>query len=144
MSLQVYTARIGCKDPDALNVSRKSGTAGLFLAPSWKILGPSLNARAEAQAWVQAGNEGFGLAIECEWWAAYVPLYLEEMRVSYGRHREKWEALLAKRRIVLCCYCAAGRVHCHRGILAEKVLPKLGATDCGELVTEPGQRGLFG
>lgn len=133
MSLQVYTARVGCKDSDAFDVSRKSGTAGLFLAPSWTILRPALDAR-------RTGDED----IEREAWERYVPAYLDEMRHSYKRNRAQWDALLARSRIVALCYCTNGRYRCHRGLLAEQILTKLGAIDGGELLSEPAQNGLFG
>lgn len=133
MSLLVHTARVTKNPPpDALDVSRMSGKEGLFLAPSWKILKPALAGRKEAKAWAETGNDFVGLAIECAWWDLYVPQYIEEMRASYARQRERWEELLRRERVILLCYCP-GRTHCHRGILAETILPKLGATDGGEL-----------
>lgn len=132
MSLIVHTARIGCKDPDALDVTRLSGTDGLFLAPSWEILRPALLAR-------KTGDE----EIEREAWAQYVPAYLAEMRISYARYRPQWEALLRRPRVIIECYCPE-RTRCHRGLLAEQILPKLGATDGGELESKPRQKELFG
>lgn len=119
MPLQVHTARINIKDPDRLDITRKSGTEGLFLAPSWNILGPALLAR-------KSGTP------DIEWWGFYVKAYLLEMRDSYRKEREKWEALLAQPRVVICCYCNHPE-HCHRHLLRTRVFPKLGAVDCGEI-----------
>lgn len=119
MPLQVHTARINIKDPDRLDVTRKSGTDGLFLAPSWDILGPVLLAR-------RSGTD------ERAVWAVYTKGYLLEMRDSYRKEREKWEALLARQRVVLTCFCH-DPTHCHRHLLRTRILPRLGAIDCGEI-----------
>ena len=68
--------------------------------------------------------------IEAAVWQTYVQGYLAEMRLSYQRERAKWDALLGLSRVVLVCDCPS---HCHRTILRERILPKLGAVDCGEL-----------
>lgn len=132
--MNVYTARIDSRDPDRLDVTRLSGKDGAFLAPSWAILRPAIAARREAQAWVKAGNEGVGVSIECAAWDVYEPAYLAEMRTSYVRHRARWDALLQRERVVLLCFCPM-RIHCHRGLLAERILPALGAIDCGEIAS---------
>jgi hypothetical protein len=120
VTLQVYTARLNCSDPDVFNVIRGSGgeLAAPF-APSRRILTPVLAARSLG---VDAAEKA---------WAEYVPAYTAEMRASWRAHPEAWRALLARPRVVLTCYCQR-RERCHRGLLAE-ILAKRGAVDCGEL-----------
>lgn len=57
------------------------------------------------------------------------------MRESYRRERSRWQALLARPEVTLMCYCTPGPdgvLRCHRRLLAEAILPRLGAEDCGE------------
>ena len=118
MTLHVQSARIDYRAPDRLDITRKSGTDGLFLAPSWKILRPALDA-------MRAGRTE-------DAWSAYVPAYVAEMKASYRAHHAAWAALLARDRVVLCCYCTDPD-HCHRAILRARILPALGAVDEGEV-----------
>ena len=67
---------------------------------------------------------------EGDLWSAYVHAYRHEMRASYKAHRAAWDALLARERVTLVCYCTDAE-HCHRRVLA-RILVKLGATDQGE------------
>jgi len=129
MTLQVHTARISTKDPDRFDVARKTAKEGLFLAPSWDILSPVLLAR-------RSGTP------EAEVWAFYVRAYRLEMRRSYVQHRESWDALLRRERVVLTCFCREPS-QCHRSLLREHILPRLGAVDAGELVAEVGSLTLF-
>jgi hypothetical protein len=94
--------------------------------------------------------------LEADAWAEYVPAYLAEMRVSYGvpqsawgtlerlafdrgvkARRDAWDALLARQRVVLKCFCSLDPLpreqRCHRVILRSIILPKLGAKDMGEI-----------
>ena len=151
MTLRVQSARINYGGPDRLDVTRKSGTDGLFLAPSWAILRPALEARKWADGMMRvaldgitadAGNEypefdpfpyqSKAENIIAQSWSSYVPAYLGEMRRSYVENRAQWSALLARERVVLCCYCT-DREHCHRAILRARILPALGAVDDGEV-----------
>lgn len=127
--VQVYAARVGSRDPDALDVSRKSGDA--VFAPSLLLLRPFLELR-------RAGRE-----TEADW-QRYAQRYTEEMRHSYRKHRALWTALLKRSRVVLCCYCVdPGR--CHRTVLGRDILTTLGAEWRGELHgVSAEQRGLFG
>ncbi len=154
MTLLVHTSQIRYRGPDRLDITRKSGgPAGLPFAPSWKILGPALDARHLAQRAAEAekralaaSTDDASLAIprargalrkarvaEAEAWSAYVPAYLAEMAESKRRNFNEWRELLARSRVVLVCYCP-GRERCHRGLLA-KILVDLGAIDGGELDT---------
>lgn len=73
MTLQVRTARISYAGPDRLDITRKSADDfGLAFAPSWKLLGPALQARAAG-----AGE------LDEDAWRAYVDAYFDEMRASY-------------------------------------------------------------
>jgi hypothetical protein len=128
-TLQVHSARVAYRGPDRLDVTRKTGgPEGLPFAPSWAILRPALDARARAKALPpEAAAE-----VERAAWEAYVPAYLREMRASYRRHRATWDALLARPRVVLVCYCVF-RAHCHTSLLRADILPACGAVDAGEL-----------
>ena len=155
MSLQVQSARITYQGEDRLDITRKSGKEGLFLAPSWTILAPVLAARKQADAIMEAMRreaqsrggyadvhdmptfDPFAYQRDAEnimdlAWRVYRPAYRDEMRASYRHCRTQWEALLSRERVVLVCYCLDAE-HCHRAILRRDILPTLGAVDCGEL-----------
>lgn len=125
---EVWTARVSTTDPDAYDITIKSGDR--VFAPSWAIFKPMLDIR-------RAGRK----ATDDEW-RSYARSYLLEMRTSRRRHPEPWKALLARPRVVLTCYCTEPE-RCHRTLLG-RFLEKLGATFCGELtIIDPGQRELF-
>jgi hypothetical protein len=161
--LRVFTARIGRwmkTESDAIDITRKSGKPEwLFLAPSWAILRPAINARKRAEALLEEtyGLDATARGVAQQWldaaWDEYVPLFMAEMRVSYGMtqanaawgndedlavahgaraNRPMWDNLLSRQRVILCCYCSDAE-HCHRTILRRDILPKLGAEDCGEM-----------
>lgn len=117
MTLAVYTARITYAGLDRLDITRKSGEAGLSFAPSWAILRPMIALR-------RAGGD------ELAAWPQYVEDYTAEMRASYRDRRAAWDWLLARPEVTLVCYCT-DPAHCHRIVLAG-ILAKLGATVCGE------------
>lgn len=158
MILQVHTARINSRDPDRLDVTRKSGgEEGRVFAPSWPILRDALEAMAEAKrirldavrleklnidvggrtppGTITRNAEEQASAIERRAYGEYVPLYIEEMRRSYVTQRAPWDRFLARQRVVLVCYCTDAE-RCHRRILAE-ILGSLGAADCGEVPKSP-------
>ncbi len=115
----LWTAPLKVRGPDVVDVSRKSGLDAF--APSWPLLQRAISAR-------RAGTVTPALL------ASYRLAYLAEMRTSYRVHREAWDALLARERAVLTCYCtrpehASG---CHRIILAW-LLCQLGAVYRGEV-----------
>jgi hypothetical protein len=84
-------------------------------------------------------------------WETYRRAFFAEMLVSSGSpvpkgwerdvddarsrgvecHRDAWDRLLQRKRVVLLCYCD-GRECCHRGLLVD-ILVRKGAKDCGEL-----------
>lgn len=139
--LVVRSARVTYAGPDRLDVTRKSGAEGLFLAPSWELLRPFLEARREILApgalLEQETPEGGRRTISVEealaaLWSGYVRGYRAEMYAAYLADRGPWDALLARETVTLVCYCADAR-RCHRAILRARILPKLGAVDGGEL-----------
>jgi len=117
MALEVWTARISTRDPDAFNVTRKTGDK--IFAPSWALLGPAIRRRREGYVQTEAD------------WKDYASKYLTEMARSRRLNPAAWEALLARQRVVLVCYCPNPQ-KCHRRILA-RILASLGADDRGEL-----------
>jgi len=131
VSLAVYTARVASRDVDRLDITRKSAPPeGVVFAPSWKILGPALEALQAAKR--APKHEAGRIAFDA--WADYVPAYRVEMRESYKRHRATWDALLERPRVVLCCYCV-DPCRCHRMLLARFILPRLGAVYRGEVLS---------
>jgi hypothetical protein len=149
MPVQVLTSRLSYVGPDRLDITRKTGDRyGLPFAPSWAILNPALRARREAEyldvrAEVHAKNK-LGVTLEfVRWileslriedaaWERYRPAFVAEMRSSYRDDRAAWDALLARDRVVLCCFCKYAH-RCHRFLLRTEILPKLGAVDGGEI-----------
>lgn len=157
MSLQVFTARIGCPDPDAFDITRagadrarNAGVAPLGepFAPTRSILDPALKVRDISKAKRElaltmkaAGKEELADLLvamvgeaEAITWSLYAPAYAAEMRLSFREHRQAWDKLLKRPRVVLVCYCP-DRERCHRGLLAG-ILAKCGAVDKGELRKE--------
>lgn len=123
MTLLVYTAQIRVRCADGLDITRMTaGRDGIAFAPSWDILRPALAAR---RARVR----------DPERWARYVEAYTAEMRESYRLQRDAWDALLARERVVLLCYCH-GVPQCHRYVLGHDILPRLGAVFEGEIDRE--------
>lgn len=133
MTLIVRTARVSFGGPDRFDVTRKSGgEAGAPFAPSWKLLGPALEARKHADRMRRFGCHSLANAYERGSWEEYERKYLDEMRASYAANRAAWSALLARETIVIVCYCVDAE-HCHRRLLRAVILPKLGAVDGGEV-----------
>lgn len=141
--LMVYAARLGTRDPHALNITRKSAKGdGLAFAPSWRILRVALDARAvhdmAARNLVGIDTPTAAAMREAEaarWaeaWATYSEAYVEEMRQSYRENRGAWERLLARERVVCVCFCVSP-TECHRHLLGATILPRLGAVWRGEL-----------
>ena len=112
----------GYDGPDGFDITRGSGgAAGDPFAPSAALF---------MEAKRRMALEGPGA------FAWYSPLYVEEMRGSWLRHRRAWDALLARNHVVLLCYCPA-RELCHRGLLVELLL-KAGAR-VGRRVVDGGE-----
>lgn len=135
MPLRVYTARVSYAGPDALDISRSGADhprpgveTASWLAPSWSILRPALDARQLVSQALRSGRHELAVRLDQEAWAVYEPRYLAEM------HRAAWEGLLIREERTLLCYCAPGPdgvLRCHRR-LAAGILVKLGALDMGE------------
>jgi hypothetical protein len=132
MTLQVFTARMGYKaDTDWLDITRGGNAKreelgghrgmGKAFVPSEALLRHYLRLRSSAEADLSEYD-----------WQRYVVSYTEEMRDSYVRQRASWVALLALPRVVAICFCS-NHLQCHRTILAQQILPKLGATYAGEI-----------
>jgi uncharacterized protein YeaO (DUF488 family) len=129
--LAVYTARLGIRDADYLDVSLQGNMrradagevgghrhVGLSFCPSPELLYPYLSKRK------------FGQLTDADW-ERYARAYTAEMRVSYRLRQSAWKTVLAWPRVVLLCFCTEPE-RCHRRVLAG-ILAKLGANDCGEL-----------
>jgi uncharacterized protein YeaO (DUF488 family) len=116
MTLVVHTARTSIRDPDAFDITAKSGVRAF--APSWTLLGPYLEKRRR------------GTLMDNDW-TDYVLAYTAEMRLSYVQNTQSWSDLLSRPRVVLTCYCT-DPARCHRTVLAG-ILRKLGAACAGEL-----------
>lgn len=135
MTLQVFSARMGYKaDSDWLDITLQGNLRrlekepepagghrgiGLWFAPSPDILYPYLSKRR------------FGRETDRDW-LQYVADYTREMRQSYVKARPAWDLLLSWGRVVCLCMCTDA-TRCHRTILAQSILPKLGATYGGEI-----------
>jgi len=133
MSIVVYTAHISTRDPDRLDVTRKTGgDFGTVFAPSWGILKPALDARRAARyAMTEAQRKAAEKRAE-DAWDAYVPAYLAEMAASRRARPKVWQSLMTARpRRVLVCYCMDPK-RCHRTLLAS-LLVEMGAENRGEL-----------
>lgn len=128
MSLIVYTSTIWIQDPDRFDITRGSGgRAAEPFAPSWSILKPALGALALAKRLPKAEAE----RVEREAWTRYVPHFLCEMEHSQLHHPGAWEDMLARRRVVLCCFCHSVS-RCHRSLVAQ-LLERRGARWEGEI-----------
>lgn len=119
--LLVLTARLSYGGPDRLDVTRLGAAraelagkdaVGEPFAPSWGLLQQGKRRRLS--------------------FADYEKRFVAEMRRSYVTNRAAWDALLARPRVVLCCYCTTAE-ECHRAILRGRILPALGAVDGGEV-----------
>jgi uncharacterized protein YeaO (DUF488 family) len=131
MTLVVHTANIGYPgrgepvDPGRLDITRKSADVdGMAFAPSWRIVEPVLEMRRAADPTL-AYHEA---------WRDYETAYRAEMRASFRSHFGVWDALLARSRVVLVCYCTyTDHQYCHRTLLARDILTRLGAQYGGEI-----------
>lgn len=128
MALRVWTARLTYSGADRLDVTRAApptGIAGPF-APSWGIIKTGKAAQSRAARLIGAERERVIAAA----WREYSDAYTAEMRLSYTQNRREWNALMARREVTLCCFCARPEL-CHRTVLAG-ILVKLGAEYLGE------------
>lgn len=133
MSLQVFTGKMGLRDPDYLDITLQGNMRltekdhacgghrglGLFFAPSPELLYPYLSKRRFNR--LKPGD-----------WPKYAEAYKSEMRQRYRECRLPFDRLLELPRVVLLCFCANAE-ECHRTLLARDILPKLGAAYEGEI-----------
>lgn len=106
MTCEIYTARIGYKGADALDITRKSaGPIGVILAPSWELLSPFLALRRRQ---VMGDAE----------WERYKKAYTAEMEASRRQWPEHWARILARPELTLVCYCS-DFLRCHRSLAAD-------------------------
>lgn len=169
-ALKVFTSRIWLKDPDAFDITRgNGGEAAAPFAPSKAILLPALEARTRAK---MLHPEAARAVLQVAW-KRYAEQYRAEMEMSHGAlyrskkwadlteiqreawhngarpHPEAWDALLARDRVVLTCYCPLdvrlpatellARGQCHRVLLAG-YLAACGAVYCGEIALPRARR----
>lgn len=151
-SLIVHTARLGVRDPDLFDITRRGAREHLrahgvpgpgepWAPPEW-LLRAAKGYPTPLPYGVSPPPEdltGF------EGWCWYREHFLDHMRRSYRLNRAAWDALLARDRVVLACFCADVE-RCHRGLVAS-ALVACGACAGGEIagrVTErlEGQLGL--
>ena len=128
VSLHVWTARMGYRGPDWLDISlqgnlkRVHREIGIFFAPSPALLYPYLSKRRSGR-------------LTPDDWSRYTDEYLVQMRQSYRERRKAWDVLLSWEKVVLLCMCTPdddGVLRCHRRLLAQ-ILTRFGAIDHGEL-----------
>lgn len=120
--LRVYTSQVGrYRGPDGLDTTIKSssGIGRVFAPPSWGMV--------------------MGLKRGRVSWEAYTGWYLGHLRRMREERRDAFEALLARDRVVLLCYCRPGE-RCHRRLLAQ-VLAQEGAQDAGEIAAPQAAMG---
>lgn len=144
MPLELWTAQFRIPDKDRVDITRAGcyraraagkPTPGEFLAPSAGLVFPFLAAfkavdEVERALPVPRWAEEARAAL----WARYAAAYRAEMVASYRRRRGEWDALLARERACLVCFCADPD-RCHRR-LAASFLARCGAIDRGELRAE--------
>lgn len=130
MSLIVRTAHYTSRDPDRLDITRAGCdrlaraqyvNPGIILAPSAALVFPTLRRLKEATT--DAERDAV--------FATYADAYRVEMRESFTMQRPDWQALLARERVVLVCFCRDHR-RCHRSLAAE-ILAACGADNRGEI-----------
>jgi uncharacterized protein YeaO (DUF488 family) len=129
MGLIVHTAHLSKGGPEYLDITRAGAERsqepgghrgmGAAFAPSRPLL----------NTYLHLAKRG---ALTDRNWLDYATRYLDEMRVSYKSNRAAWDKLLSLQCVTLCCACRDGS-RCHRRLLAEDVLKKMGATYMGEL-----------
>ena len=124
-SILLFTAQIWyakARLPHAFDITRGSGgAAGDPFAPSKNLLDAAL-------PWLKTEPDRA--------WAWYEPLYQEQARASWRRHRNAWETALAKTILIGCCFCAE-RARCHRRLWVSNMIAAGKAT--GRAVYDGGE-----
>lgn len=134
MSLIVNTAPLGFDDPDILIISRKFNDkaaldgvpgghreVGIHFCPSKRIQA----ARYRRCRFIIANETP-------DEWEQYAQDYISEMRESYRRTRKVWNEVLQWERVVIVSR-DDDAVRSPRTLLAQVILPTLGAKYMGEL-----------
>lgn len=127
----LWTDRIDNIDPARIDTTAKSASTdeGKLLAPTWEL--------------VNAIKDG---SIT---WEQYTDGYINLLRGRYPAHKELFEQILKRGKVIVECYCSKDDcLHCHR-TLAVQVLKKIAwssglyVLDCGEVKEEIVQQRLF-
>lgn len=131
MALKVWTSTLWRRGQCWLDISRAGKDLfGVVFAPSWDLVNFAMAARNRAKQ-IVTSDPAMATTVEDIMWCEYSGRYIEEMRSSYRAHRRQWDRLLSQETVTLCCYCAPGS-NCHRILLADGILTKLGAEYFGE------------
>lgn len=151
MPLIAYSAHSSCADPERLHVGVNSrDKLGMIFSPTWELHLELLIARTQCMRKLaelriqqekdpksqQCASLDFELGVLTSAfkgkWQGYADAYREEMRRSYGKFKDQWKEILDRGTVIFVCDCDNHRI-CHRSILAEEILPKLGAHFGSEL-----------
>ncbi len=115
----LYTSRIAYRGADQLDTTVKTGAGfGKLLAPTWDLVG---------------GVKHYETQGRDPRWLRYTPLtqeqyidgYYDLLRARYKVDVRPFIELIQRKRLVICCYCAAD-TFCHRH-LAVGILVKIAA-----------------
>lgn len=129
--LQVFTARISSRDPDRLDVTRRSaGPDGLPFAPSAGLLAMGKSGRLPFLDYDLAYRAEMRVCYGIPPWR-WTALEQEAHKRGVRPNRATWDAILARPRVVAACYCTDPEA-CHRSLLAD-IWGKLGADVRGEV-----------
>lgn len=112
MPVEIYTAQMRYSGDDRLDITVKTGDK--VFAPTWDMV---------------MSHKSYSLSDD-----EYKKKYIDLMRKSRRDNSSRWQEIMNKERVVLVCYCGAGKF-CHRILLA-KMLEMIGAIYKGELQPE--------
>jgi len=113
--MELFTAQYRYNGPDRLDITIKGkDSIGQYFAPSWEMVMKTKKETLSPDEYTQQ--------------------YVERMRESYREHREIWDNVLSRERVVLVCFCPS-KSFCHRYILAD-LLVRCGAVYMRELENE--------
>lgn len=107
----LYTAHISYRGSDRLYITVKNkDPQGIIFSPTWKMV-----------MGVKHGKIG---------WEDYERQYRDLMRMSYRKHKDQWNRILAEPEVTFVCFCKPSS-QCHRYLLAD-YFTRLGADYRGE------------